>query len=289
MPSPEAILYGHLCRDRIPGTETIEPGSPAWYMGNTLHEFGIQTAVISPYGNDYPRDWLAPEIVLVPDKPTTLNTLLYENQYAPDGTRTQRASHYGEALLPEPVSLDQSVFENAKAVIVCPILDNIPVGYLTQLRRQIPDAQFVLLPQGYFRHIDDMGRVTQQAWRDGGIVSTLFNTIIVSELDGPNIHAKGNEWSKRSEANIIVTQAANGSVLYNDGTATHIHPFPIGKEVHPTGAGDVFAAAYVYDTLRHQNTSMQSILFASAAAAIHVSGQTVTIPRVHELIAKSNR
>ncbi len=283
--SHEAIVYGHLCLDKVPGVQKFVPGSPTLYIGNTLDRFGVSTAVASPYGADYPREWLAPGILLIPDEPTTRHTLIYENRYDPEGNRTQLASHDETAISIPPDKIDGTMYDRAKAIIVCPILDNIPVEYLREIRRLSPNAVMTLLPQGYFREITDMGQVMQQPWHNARYIIPLFDTVILSELDGPTgTHDQARRWSNSFNTNIIVTQAANGSTLYRDGSASHILPFPIEKEVHPTGAGDVFAAAVVYDSLRQKNM-LQSVVFANAAAAIHVSGEDVTLPKVHERIA----
>lgn len=268
--SPEALLYGHLCMDRVPGTETYEAGSPAWYIAHVLEQMRMHPAVISPYGADYPREWLG-SIALVPAEPTTQHTLVYENHYQPDGSRTQVAFNTETATPVDPATVQQSLWEHAQAVVVCPILDNISPDYIRTMRRLAPRAVFALLPQGYYRDIGRGGIVAAQAWETAAAIVPYFDTIFVSELDGPDMYRTAQQWSTRSRAHVVVTQAANGCVLFHDGLGLHFDAVPIANEVHPTGAGDVFAAAYLRDYLNHRN-AIGAVRFAAQKAARHVAG-----------------
>jgi sugar/nucleoside kinase (ribokinase family) len=72
---------------------------------------------------------------------------------------------------------------------------------------------------------------------------------------------------------LIVTMGARGARLNFEGRWRHIAPFPT-REVDPTGAGDVFAAAFL---IRYAETSepLESARFASCVASFSVEAEGV--------------
>lgn len=271
----ETILYGHLCKDRIPETQTYEPGSPVWYIAHVLSGFHMNPTIISPYGLDYPRDWLGP-VALVPDQPTASETLIYENKYMADGTRKQHAFNADKANPVQPEETQRELWRHAKAIFVCPILDNISASNIAAMKALAPDATFALLPQGYFRKIEPNGLVNTKAWDTATEIVPFFDVIFVSEQDGPDMHETARYWSTLMTGRVIVTQAASGCVLYGNGSGEHIPSEHIQEEKHPTGAGDVFAASYIYDFLRHRNAET-AVRFATHIAARHVAGMPIDL------------
>ncbi|HVO41528.1 MAG TPA: PfkB family carbohydrate kinase, partial [Aggregatilineales bacterium] len=235
------------------------------------------STVISAYGSDYPRNWL-PNSFLIPRNPTTDRTLVFENRYDSDGTRTQRVEHNLTAVLPDPREITGLAWAGTNAVIVCPILDNIDVDRIKSLRELAPQAVFMLLPQGYFRQISPTGVVTPQDWETALSVVPLFDAVILSELDGPHIHSSARVWSEHTDGFIVVTEAADGSTVYQRNRVTRVPAVPIEQEIHPTGAGDVFSAALLYNYLETRDV-MKAVTFASAVAARHVSGIDVTVDK----------
>lgn len=281
MHKPETLLYGHLCKDRVPETQTYEPGSPAWYMAHVLTTFEMKPVVISPYGVDYPKEWLGP-VTLIPNEPTTTNTLIYENKYMPDGSRRQHAYHADTAVPVDPESAQRHIWNSARAIIVCPIVDNIQADTIRTMRRIAPQAIFALLPQGYFRDIGPDGAVHVKTWESANTIIPYFDVIFVSEQDGPDMHHTARHWSECMNGHVLVTQAAKGCTHYHKGQSTHIPAYPVLKEIHPTGAGDVFAAAYIHNFLAIRDPR-KSIAYASVAAALHVAGNGIDTAQLHRI------
>lgn len=235
----------------------------------------MNPTVISPYGLDYPHEWLGP-VALVPDQPTTKNTLIYENKYMPDGTRKQHAFNAVSAIPIHPEQTQRELWSHAKAIFVCPILDNISLHYISAMKSLAPNATFALLPQGYFRTVEPNGLVHTKTWDTAAELVPFFDVIFVSEQDGPDMHEEARHWSTLMTGRVIVTQAASGCVLYGNGSGEYIPPVHISEEKHPTGAGDVFAASYMYEFLRSRNAET-AVRFASRIAAQHVAGMPINL------------
>lgn len=274
------VLYGHLCKDYLFETKEYASGSAVWYISQVLQKLADSSPkVISPYGSDYPKEWLG-EVPLLPSDPTTEKTLVYQNEYDQKGKRTQHAFHWETALPVKPDKVDAEIFAQAQAMMICPLIDNISLGIIEELKQKSPKALFVLLPQGFYRHIDADGLVTTKSWHNSDQVVPLFKFVIVSEEDGLNMHDQAMLWSETSSTVIFVTQADKGVTLYREGKKLHVPSLPVEKVVHATGAGDVFAAALVTRYLQTQLLE-ESMSFANVAGALHVSGQTLN-PKVIE-------
>ena len=71
----------------------------------------------------------------------------------------------------------------------------------------------------------------------------------------------------------IVTQGKGGARMYSDGRWRKIGAFP-HREVDPTGAGDVFATAFVI-ALEEKGSVEAAARFAAAAAGLSVEAQGI--------------
>jgi 1D-myo-inositol 3-kinase len=72
---------------------------------------------------------------------------------------------------------------------------------------------------------------------------------------------------------IIITRAERGATAYQAGESCH-YPARPAEEVDPTGAGDVFAAAYLI-RLTETGDACEAASFASVVASFSVEGPGV--------------
>ncbi len=70
---------------------------------------------------------------------------------------------------------------------------------------------------------------------------------------------------------VAYSRASRGACLHVDGRWRHVDAFP-EREVDPTGAGDVFAAAFLI-RLSESGDAALAARFAAAAASLSVSGE----------------
>ncbi len=138
-------------------------------------------------------------------------------------------------------------------------------------------------PQGWMRRVGPDGRVSLAPFPSAHEV--LSRAVAVLSLDD-----LGDDWGLAREygkvaRTLVVTIGARGAVLFERGAEIHIPPVT-AREVDPTGAGDVFAAAF-FCKLAEGMSAQEAGLFASCAAALSVAGRGPgAVPygeQVHEL------
>jgi sugar/nucleoside kinase (ribokinase family) len=82
---------------------------------------------------------------------------------------------------------------------------------------------------------------------------------------------------------LVLTAGGNGAELHTRGTFELV-PAVRHREVDPTGAGDIFAAAYMVAKVVYHKTPRQAAELAHALAGISVTRPgTAGIPTVNEI------
>jgi sugar/nucleoside kinase (ribokinase family) len=120
--------------------------------------------------------------------------------------------------------------------------------------------------QGWLRELDEEARVQRRAWT-GAPFWTGGDVLFVSEEDLAGDERQLDRWLEEIST-VVVTRERKGARVHSDGKWVEIEAFP-ADEVDPTGAGDVFAAAYL---IRYEETEdvATAATFGSAAAAASV-------------------
>lgn len=223
------LLIGHLTADIAPGTRTA--GGTVTYAARTAHAFGLQVGLVTSTAVDEPLlDVVRPytQIVHIPAAHTTT----FENIYTPDG-RVQYVRGVAAPITPNDVP---ATWRDAPLVHMAPIAGE---GNDPALLRLFPDATRMATLQGWLRRWGDDGRVYFKRWHDPAMIAML-DMIVFSEED--IVESPGLEAELAAETrHLVVTQAERGGLHYHHGTATRYRT-PQVEIVHPTGAGDVFAA-----------------------------------------------
>jgi sugar/nucleoside kinase (ribokinase family) len=135
------------------------------------------------------------------------------------------------------------------------------------LARAFPNAFVGLTPQGWLRSWDAEGRVSFTEWPESSFVLQHANAAVISIED-----VRGDERIVEEMASSIrvlaVTEGANGARLYWNGDLRRFRP-PKMIEVDPTGAGDIFAAAF-FIRLHTTRDPWEAARFATNLAAFSV-------------------
>jgi sugar/nucleoside kinase (ribokinase family) len=128
-----------------------------------------------------------------------------------------------------------------------------------------PASTVVASLQGWLRRWDAAGLVTPRPWDGRGLLSHV-DAAVVSEQDFRDDESVPR-WADNARV-LIVTQGSQGARLHHRHAWHDVPPFP-AREADPTGAGDVFAAAYL---VRFHETGdpVESASFASCAASLSV-------------------
>lgn len=254
---PDFVIVGHVCQDILPDGGLGLGGSVS-YAAMTAHRLGYRVGIVTSAGPDLDvaRAFPYAEVVCRPAAATTV----FENIYR-DGTRTQILHRRADVLTCAEIPADWRA---------------APMAYLGTIDQEIAPGVFgcfsddVLLgvmPQGFFRQWDDEGHVSFSEWLPAEEQLRRIHVLVISELDVPNPQQWAREWARFVQV-MVVTHAERGATVYHQGEATYFPARP-ARQVDPTGAGDVFTAAFLI-RLAETGDPCQSAVFANGVASFSI-------------------
>jgi 1D-myo-inositol 3-kinase len=259
MAPPDFLVVGHLVQDKVAGGYRL--GGTAAYASLTAHRLGLRTAILTCAAADLDLSSLPPDIEVhrLPSPQTTV----FENIYS-GGHRTQYVWARAKAIAASDVPPELAA---ARIVLLGPVVAEVE----DEVARCFERSLVAVGAQGWLRTFAPDGRVGQLSPRQWQPSSLLRHSraLFVSEEDLPP--AETEETLTRWAAQVpllFFTLGYRGSRLWSDGRWQNVPAFP-AREVDPTGAGDVFAAAFLARYLETDDVA-QASLFAAAAAAVSV-------------------
>jgi sugar/nucleoside kinase (ribokinase family) len=267
--SPTFLAIGHVTRDLLPdGSFTL--GGTVTFAALTAYHLGLAAGVVTCADETLLADLpaLLPPIALAA-RPAPVTTA-FENSYH-EGFRTQ----YLRARAPQ---LDLSdippAWLAAPIVLLAPLAQEIPPTLLRDLPRRA-DSLLAATPQGWLRRWDADGRVWPTPWENAEELLPLLDALILSHDDllpfADNQRAAADamlaDWSRRVPL-LVATDGRHGATLFEHGTTTRFPAYP-ATEVDPTGAGDVFAAAFLVHLYQHRDPHA-AMNFANCVASLSV-------------------
>jgi sugar/nucleoside kinase (ribokinase family) len=244
------------------------------YAGLLAHRLGLRVALLTSYGPDFPFEVLPAgiEVVAVPAAETTRFALAYET-----GGRvlTLRARAAGLAShhLPERLA-------RAGLAYLAPVADEVAPA----LARSFAEAAIGVGAQGWCRRWDGEGRVEIRAWPDPRPVLSRAQALFLSSDDIAGWESRALELYQEVPLGAL-TFAERGAILFVNGERETVPATP-AVEVDPTGAGDVFAAAFL---IRYNATGdpQEAAAFAALAGALTVEAPGVAgVPTAAEMAAR---
>jgi 1D-myo-inositol 3-kinase len=144
----------------------------------------------------------------------------------------------------EPLTYEQLLPEwrNPSLVHLAPLCGELDAS----LVERFPRSFVGVTPQGWLRTWGDDGLVMPAPWTDAERVLARADAVIVSEHDLPESGVE-RDWAQSARL-LVVTRGSLGCDVYKQGEAETYHAaaFKSAREEDPTGAGDVFAAAYFW-------------------------------------------
>jgi sugar/nucleoside kinase (ribokinase family) len=268
MAAPDFLVIGHLAKDRT--AEGWRLGGTAAYASLTASKLGLRAAVLTSAASDLDPSLLLPDVDvrLLPASETTT----FENIYGPEG-RLQyvwaRAGNIAASDVPRE-------FLAAKVVLLGPLVGEVE----EDAARCFPRSLLAISPQGWLRTVLPDGRVehiSPHQWRPR-LLLERSRALFVSEEDLPPTEVEETlaRWAAQVPL-LAVTRGAGGACLWSEGRWRQV-PAIAAERVDPTGAGDVFAAAFLS---RYVETgdAWQAALLAAAAASISLEAPgTAAIP-----------
>jgi len=251
--SPEYVAIGHITIDRLADGETV--GGSSVYSSLTAQRMGYRSGVISAHSKSAHRKNFLPENIAY----HTLNsseTTTFVNAYM-NGDRTQLVRKTAPPIGPRDVP---GLWRPAKMVHVCPVADEVDPEVVKLFR----DAVVCVSPQGWMRSWNKHGRIRKKGWSTASQVLPYTDVLTFSDEDISGFESSISYYVKNCRI-VIETHGKKGVTLYHKGRSVHYPAFKT-RENDPTGAGDVFAAAFL---VRYHETGdpYESTEFAVAAAS----------------------
>jgi sugar/nucleoside kinase (ribokinase family) len=256
MEQVDYLVIGHVSQDITPDGKRL--GGTVSYAGRTAQALGCRTAVLTSIAANLNLSAAFPGI-LTHNIPAS-ETSTFTNRYTPQGrqqTLHSRAVQLTRTEVP-------TAWQRASIVHLAPIADEVD----PEMVQSFSNSLIGLTPQGWLRRWTPDGRIYAQEWPQARDILPLAAAVILSEEDllNPAMLANYRQWSRL----LVLTQGRLGCTVYCGGESRQIAA-PIMTEVEPTGAGDIFAAAFFIRLFQTDGNPWEAARFANEIAAQSVT------------------
>lgn len=255
METPDFLVVGHVAKDLV--GDGYRLGGTSAYAALTASKLGRTVGVVTSAGPDLDLDVLLRGVqVLRVSSPVSTT---FVNAYS-GGHRHQYLHAVAERIPADAIPLQWRS---------CPVVHIGPIAneFDEEVIDLFPSSLLGLTPQGWLRQWDIEGRVTPRRWEKAHRFLPRADAVIVSEDD-----LGGEASTLKSQLHLarlaVVTHGANGVTLHAHGK-THRLPARRTDVADPTGAGDVFAAAFLV-RLAETRDPWTACRFANVAASLSV-------------------
>lgn len=274
------LAIGTVTRDiptNDPTCREYRLGGTVSFAAMTAHRLGKRPAIVTRAGDDIDLSVLAEiaELHALPSPATTT----FANIYTPQG-RIQ----YVYTPCPPITAAD-----------IPPHLRTVPVALLGPLVGEItpdvaaffPDETLLgAVPQGWMRRWDEDGRVHAKEWENADAFLPHLDALILSIEDIDYDLSRLDPFVAALPL-VVLTQYRDGSTVYwrqPDGSLriVSVPPRP-ANEVDPTGAGDIFATAFLI-RLQETGDPLHAARFANVTASFGVEAPGVEGVPTHEQV-----
>ncbi len=261
----DLLLVGHVTRDLI--GETPRSG---WRLGGTVSFAAITALRLGRKPTIITRAAQASDLGELPNEVERIvlpaaNTTTFANIYTPEG----RVQYCYTPAPPIRAADIPAEYRHPNVVLLGPLVNEIGPDLPSLFD---DDTLVVAVPQGWMRIWDETGRVSAKPWTTAEDILPHLDVLVLSLEDIAYDLSRLEQFFKYVPT-VVVTEYRDGSTLYQrnaEGVTveTKIPPRK-ANEVDPTGAGDIFATAFL---LRLQETGdpVQSARFANITASFGV-------------------
>ena len=231
MSAPDFVAIGHVTLDRF--GESTRPGGSALYAAVAAHRLGLSVGLLTSHAEDFPLEAIPPriEVVTVPAEETTL----FEHHHEAQG----RVSHVRAVAGPLTAADVPEDWRDASLTLLAPVVDEVDPMIATLFT----DGAVGAAAQGWVRQVKADGLVIPRPWQSPERLLQSVQTLFLSREDILGQEAEVIEWFQRLPVGVLTADRV-GALLFVNGERYEVQPRP-AREVDPTGAGDVFAAAFL--------------------------------------------
>ena len=254
--TPDILLVGHIVKAIV--SDGWRPGGSILFAAQQSKRLGLAVGAVTACSPD-----VSP-LSLVPDLPWSgrqdSEGVSFENTYT-DGHREQRILGNTSSLQLADIP---SAWRGAALILLAPLFHDVEPSLVKQLAG--PEKTVACLAQGWLRIRQD-GRI-RPAHAPEDPDWSGYDVVFVSEEDLVNPEAVVS-WQTQFPV-IVLTRSEQGCTIWAQGNRLDLPALP-ADAVDPTGAGDVFATAFLVE-YQKTNDPLAAGQFAAAAAALSVEG-----------------
>lgn len=254
--SLDYLIIGNITRDLLPdGSFTL--GGTVTYSARTVRALGQRVAVVTSAAPTLDLNSVLSgiDVALKPSE----ETMTFENVYTQSG---REQFLHG---LASPLDLDAVPrhWRQPDIVHLAPLAGECDPA----LADAFPGALVGVTPQGWLRAWDESGRVRASEWEGASQLLPRVDAAVMSINDAGGDEATIERFARLAPI-LVVTLGEQGCRVYAGDEERHI-PVTPEPEVDPTGAGDIFAAAF-FTCLRQSGDPWSAADFANQVAALSV-------------------
>ncbi|MFN8454570.1 MAG: PfkB family carbohydrate kinase [Anaerolineae bacterium] len=250
------LLVGTVTKDLLPEDRFVYGGTVN-YAGVVVKNLGWQPVIVTAAAPDFapPAHLAEAEWHVVPAAVTTT----FRNVYTPQG-RQQTVGPIARSIGPADIP---AAYRRLPLVHLCPLAQDVELAVADVFEQ----ATLVTTPQGWLRRWDEQGLVSLGDWRGAAEILPKLHATVISIEDIEGDWAIAERWAAQT-AILIVTQDKNGCTVFHGGQRYAVPPRP-AQPLDPTGAGDVFAAAFF---IRYFETDdlWEAAYFANVVASMAI-------------------
>jgi sugar/nucleoside kinase (ribokinase family) len=252
----EYLIIGNVTQDLLPD-DGFTIGGTVTYSARTAVALGCRVCAVTSAAPalDLSQVLSGVQVARLPAE----NTMTFENIYTTSGRE-----QYLHALA-APLDLEAVPVQwlQPDVVHLAPLAGECDPA----LAGAFPGALVGVTPQGWMRRWDASGRVSYADWDAADEILPRVDAVVLSIKDVED------DWSEISRLaqlapTVVVTLGRKGCRVYANGEARDVPVTPL-SEVDPTGAGDIFAAAF-FVRLRTDGDPWSAAYFANCVASVSV-------------------
>jgi sugar/nucleoside kinase (ribokinase family) len=248
------LIAGHIVKDVT--ADGWRPGGGALYAAAQALRLGSDVTVITACSGDIEPASLLPGVEWHV-QPSEVSAT-FENVYE-GGHRRQR-------LLARGSSIDLTTMPVVDAVLLTPLFHEIEPESVASIANSA--ALLGVAVQGWLRELD--GNRIRPAAFEAAPTWLAGDVVFVSEEDVQDAADSVAAWQSHVPV-VALTRGRGGCTVWDPAGRHDVSAAPV-HEADPTGAGDVFAAAFLLYYLETHDV-LASARFAAAAGALSVRGE----------------
>lgn len=287
---PTGLFVGHVTHDRF-GAQTV-PGGSAWFAAQTWRGLGGAARLVTTVGTDF----AVPEAFegLAADVVRAGRTTVFHNRYEGDGPRVQWIEAAAPPVAPERLAsagpgAAASLATPPAAAFLAPVFGEVDLAPWTAAARAAGAALVAIGVQGWLKTAGPpipgeaaARRVVPHVWAPSPAALDGVSVAVLSEDD---LRGQGDllERLRAALPLVALTHGREGATIFEGGfergRTTRIAAFPT-TEVDPTGAGDTFAAGFLFGLAEGRPPVEAARVGAAAASLIVEARGGAALPRM---------